>query len=216
MNPFKNYRESYIIKDNIQSKHIIVGDYSYYAGYYHGKDFAECVMYLDEIDDKHNPENIDQLIIGKFCSIATGVKFMMCGTQGHNYNWIASHPLQGLDDQFFPGHAWRGNTVIGNDVWLGAECLIMPGVNIGDGAVIGARAVVTKDIGPYEIWAGNPARFIKRRFNTQEIEKLLEIRWWDWDKTTLKNNVKLLRSTDVESLWSWHSQNKSEEGFKVK
>lgn len=204
MNPFKHYRESVIIKDDIKCKHIIVGEGSYYAGYYHGKKFEECVMYLDEIDNKSNSEDIDQLIIGKYCSIATGVQFMMCGTQGHNYNWIAVHPLIGLDNNNFHGQQWKGNTIIGNDAWLGAESLIMPGVKIADGAVIAARAVVTKNVGPYEIWGGNPAKLIKKRFNDQDISKLLEIKWWDWDIDALKNNLKHLRCADVETLWQKH------------
>jgi chloramphenicol O-acetyltransferase type B len=201
MTLFNSYRESIIIKEHVKSKHIIAGDHSYYSGYYHGKPFEECVMYLDEADNSVDPENIDQLIIGKFCSIATGAKFMMCGTQGHNYNWIASHPLHGFDDSFFPGHQWKGNTVIGNDVWIGAEALIMPGIHIADGAVIAARAVVTKNMRPYEIWGGNPAKFIKKRFSDEDIEKLLQIKWWDWDLETLKRNLPYLRSNNVEELW---------------
>ena len=143
---FNSYRESIIIKDHVKSKHVIAGEHSYYSGYYHGKPFEECVMYLDKVDDSVDPENIDQLIIGKFCSIATGARFMMCGTQGHNYNWIAAHPLHGFDDAFFPGHQWKGNTIIGNDVWIGAEALIMPGVQIADGAVIASRAVITNKL----------------------------------------------------------------------
>ncbi len=205
MNPFKSYRESIIIKDNIKCRHISAGDGSYYAGYYHGKPFEECVMYLDEIDNKTKSEDLDKLIIGKYCSIATGVQFMMCGTQGHNYNWIASHPLLGLDNNGgFPGHQWKGDTVIGNDVWLGAESLIMPGVRIADGAVIAARAVVTKNIGPYEIWGGNPANFMKKRFSDCDIEKILQIKWWDWDIECLKRNLKYLRTADVEALWQKH------------
>ncbi len=202
MNPFKSYRESVMIKDNLKSKHIIAGEGSYYAGYYHGKKFEECVMYLDEIDNKNNEE--DKLIIGKYCSVATGVQFMMGGTQGHNYNWIAVHPLIGADNSVFPGHAWKGDTVIGSDVWLGAESFIMPGVKIADGAIIAARAVVSKNIGPYEIWGGNPARFIKKRFSDESIEKLLQIKWWDWDLGCLKRNLKFLRSADVDALWERH------------
>jgi chloramphenicol O-acetyltransferase type B len=198
---FNSYRESIIIKDHVKSKHIIAGDHSYYSGYYHGKPFEECVMYLDEVDNSVDPENIDQLIIGKFCSIATGAKFMMCGTQGHNYNWIAAHPLDGFDASFFPGHQWKGNTIIGNDVWIGAEALIMPGVQIADGAVIASRAVVTKNVGAYEIWGGNPARLIKKRFEKEDIAKLLQIKWWDWNLETLKRNLQHLRSADVATLW---------------
>ena len=198
---FNSYRESIIIKDHVKSKHIIAGDHSYYSGYYHGKPFEECVMYLDEVDNSVDPENIDQLIIGKFCSIATGAKFMMCGTQGHNYNWIAAHPLHGFDDAFFPGRQWKGNTIIGNDVWIGAEALIMPGVQIADGAVIASRAVVTKNVGAYEIWGGNPARLIKKRFENEDITKLLQIKWWEWNLETLKRNLQHLRSADVATLW---------------
>lgn len=206
-NPFKHYRESVMIKDNLKCRHITAGEGSYYAGYYHGKPFENCVMYLDEIDNKHEPEDIDKLIIGRYCSIASGVQFMMCGTQGHNYNWIATHPLIDIDGSHFPGHQWKGDTVIGNDVWLGAECLIMPGIKIADGAVIAARAVVTKNIGPYEIWGGNPARLIKKRFSDQEIDKILQIKWWDWNLDTLERNIQYLRSSDVETLWQKY-QNK--------
>jgi chloramphenicol O-acetyltransferase type B len=161
-------------------------------------------MYLDEGDDIHET---DQLIIGKFCSIATGVQFMMGGTQGHNYNWIASYPLDAFDDDFdgytnTPPKAYqrKGNTVIGNDVWIGAQSLIMPGIHIADGAVIGARAVVTKNVGPYEIWAGNPAKLIKKRFSDEDIQKLLEIKWWDWDTAKIKANLDVLRSKNVDQL----------------
>ena len=204
---FKNYRESIIIKDHVKSRHIIAGDHSYYSGSYHGKPFEECVMYLDELDNTVEPENIDQLIIGKFCSIATGAKFMMCGTQGHNYNWIATHPLHVFDDAFFPGPSWTGDTIIGNDVWIGAESLIMPGMHIADGAVIASRAVVSKNVGPYEIWGGNPARLIKRRFADDDIAKLLQIKWWDWSLETLKQNLHHLRSADVKSLWEKFQKN---------
>lgn len=205
MNPFKSYRDSIVIKDHIKAKHIIVGDYSYYSGYYHGKPFEDCVMYLDEGDNHY--EVTDRLIIGKFCSIATGVKFMMGGTQGHNYEWIANYPLDFLDDDFDgynkvapKAHKYKGDTVIGNDVWIGAEAMIMPGVHIGDGAVIGARSLVTKNVGPYEIWGGNPAKLIKKRFSDEDIEKLLQLKWWDWDLEKIKANLDLIRSKDVDEL----------------
>ena len=166
MNSFKTYRESYIIKDMVKNRHIKAGRYSYYAGFHHKVDFEENVLYLDEIDHKkYQPGEIDGLIIGNFCSIASGAKFMLCGTQGHNYNYIAAHPLHGFDSKYFPGHSWKGDTVIENDVWIGFESLIMPGIHIADGAVVAARSVVTKNIGPFEIWGGNPARLIKKRFN---------------------------------------------------
>ena len=206
MTTFKSYRESIIIKDHIKAKHIIVGDYSYYSGYYYGKPFSDCVMYLDEADDHRN--EIDNLMIGKFCSIASGVKFMMGGTQGHTYEWIASYPLDFLEEDFdgynkIPPKAQKlkGDTVIGNDVWIGAEAMVMPGLKIADGAVIGARSLVTKDIGPYEIWGGNPAKLIKKRFSDEEIEKLLKIKWWDWSIEKIKANLHFIRSKNVNALW---------------
>jgi chloramphenicol O-acetyltransferase type B len=208
MTIFKSYRDSVIIKDHVKAKHIIVGDYSYYSGYYHGRPFEDSVMYLDEADNHRTDHETDRLVIGKFCSIATGVKFMMGGTQGHNYEWIASYPLDFLEEDFDgynkvapKAHKLKGDTVIGNDVWIGAEAMIMPGVKISDGAVIGARSLVTKDIGPYEIWGGNPAKLIKKRFCDEDIEKLLQIKWWDWSLDEIKANLDLIRSSDVDSLW---------------
>jgi chloramphenicol O-acetyltransferase type B len=206
-NPFKHYRESVLIKDNIVSKHIIAGEGSYYAGYYHRKSFEECVLYLDEIDNKLDSSKLDKLVIGKYCSIASGAQFMLCGTQGHNYDWIAVHPLVGIGGDGFPGHKWKGDTVIGNDVWLGFECLIMPGIKISDGAVIAAKSVITKNIGPYEIWGGNPAKLIKKRFSDEDIEKILEIKWWDWNKEMLARNISYLRSSNVKILWEKYKNN---------
>lgn len=139
---------------------------------------------------------------------------MMGGTQGHNYNWIAAYPLDFLDDDFDgytlvppKGHINKGDTVIGNDVWIGAEALIMPGVQIADGAVIAARAVVTKNIAPYEIWGGNPARLIKKRFSDEEIKKLLLLKWWNWDLETIKENLSYLRSLNITALWQKFGDN---------
>jgi chloramphenicol O-acetyltransferase type B len=202
---FKTYRDSIIIKDNVKAKHIIVGEYSYYSGYYHGHSFEDCVMYLDQEDDRF--DETDCLIIGKFCAIASGVKFVMSGNQGHRHDWITAFPLEVLTEDFDgyaasspPGFLHKGDTVIGNDVWIGTEALIMPGRHIGDGAVIAARAVVTKDVGPYEIWGGNPARLIKKRFSDEDIEALLQIKWWDWDIEKIKANIDALRSNNVKRL----------------
>ena len=118
---------------------------------YHGTAFDDWVMYLDVEDNRYKSYEIDKLVIGKFCSIATGVKFMMGGTQGHNYNWIASYPLDSFDEDFdnyetvLPkAYRLRSDTVLGNDVGIGAESMIMPGIKIADGAVVGARSLVTK------------------------------------------------------------------------
>ncbi len=206
---FKSYRESIIIKEHVKARHIIAGDYSYYSGYYHGKPFEDCVMYLDA-DDNHRAEHeTDRLVIGSFCSIASGVKFMLGGTQGHNYGWIASYPLDFLEEDFDgynkvapKAQKLKGDTVIGNDVWIGVEAMIMPGITIADGSVIGARSLITKNIGPYEIWGGNPAKLIKKRFSDEDIEKLLQIKWWDWEIEKIKENLTLIRSNDVNGLWN--------------
>jgi chloramphenicol O-acetyltransferase type B len=166
-------------------------------------------MYLDELDDNKEAHEIDRLIIGKFCSIATGVKIMMGGTQEHNYNWISTYPLSCFDENYdifttiMPkGQILKGDTIIGNDVWIGAESMIMPGVQIADGAVIATRSVVTKNVGPYEIWGGHPAKLIKKRFTDDKIEKLLQLKWWDWDDATIKTNLDLLQSDQIDALWN--------------
>lgn len=212
MELFKTYRESKEIKGNVKSRHIIAGDYSYYSGYYHNKPFDECVLYLDEIDNED--DDLDRLIIGKFCSIASGAQFMLCGNQGHRYDWIASYPLDAFDEDFddyrkTPPKAFlrKGDTILGNDVWIGFEAMIMPGIHIGDGAVIAARAHLTKNVGPYEIWGGNPARLIKKRFSDKDIEKLLQIKWWNWDLATLKRNLPILRSNNISLLYEKHINN---------
>lgn len=214
MNPFESYRDSITIKDHLKSKHVIVGDHSYYSGFYQGKSFNDCVMYLDERDDRHAPEKIDRLIVGKFCSIATGVKFMMGGNQGHNHKWISTYPLDNLDNDFDnyqtvppKAYALKGDTIIGSDVWIGAEAMIMPGITIGDGAVIGARSLITKNVGSYEIWGGNPAKLIKKRFDDDKIEKLLKMKWWDWDLAVIKKYLYIIRSGDVDKLYEKYCAN---------
>lgn len=202
-NPFKDYRDSYFIKDRTKNPNIIAGDYSYYSGYYHGREFDECVWYMDGTETAC-PE---RLIIGKFCSIATGVTFMMAGNQGHRHDWIAQYPLDSFDEDFdgyttTPPKAFisKGDTVVGNDVWIGAEAMIMPGITIGDGAMIATRALVTKDVDPYTIVGGSPAKVIKKRFSDEQIQILLKVRWWDWPIDKIKANLDILRSGDIFKL----------------
>lgn len=202
-NPFQDYRRSYQIKNHTKNPNIIAGEYSYYAGYYHGKHFDECVWYMDGTETVC-PE---KLVIGKFCSIATGATFMMAGNCGHRYDWIAQYPLDGFDDDYDgykenPPKAFisKGDTVVGNDVWIGAEAMIMPGLTIGDGAVIAARAVVTKNVDPYTIVGGNPAKIIKKRFSDEDIAVLLTAKWWDWPEEKIKANLDVLRSGDIKKL----------------
>jgi chloramphenicol O-acetyltransferase type B len=142
------------------------------------------------------------LEIGDYCSIADGVQFGLGGN--HRVDWVSTYPFRimfGLPGAWQDGHPRpEGDIVVGNDVWLGTDALIMPGVRIGDGAVVTARAVVTRDVAPYAIVGGLPAREIRRRFSPAQIEGLLALRWWDWPEATVREHVELLASGDVERL----------------
>ncbi|MCT8268901.1 type B chloramphenicol O-acetyltransferase [Afifella sp. JA880] len=183
----------------VTNPNIQVGRYSYYSGYYHGHGFDECARFL--LPD----EGVDRLIIGSFCSIGSGAAFIMAGNQGHRNDWISTFPFywmpevpafEGSENGYQPA----GDTVIGNDVWIGSEAIIMPGVTVGDGAVIGTRALVTKDVEPYAIVGGNPAKVIRKRFDDAAIAQLLQLRWWDWDDEALKDAMPILTSGDVAAL----------------
>jgi acetyltransferase-like isoleucine patch superfamily enzyme len=141
------------------------------------------------------------LTIGKFCSISVGVEIFLGGN--HRIDWISTYPFNSLP-KYFPegssiqGHpATKGAVTIGNDVWIGKNATIMSGITIGDGVVIAANAVVVRDIGDYEVWGGNPARFIKKRFDDATIEKLKAEKWWDWDIDKIKSNLDKLCSNEL-------------------
>ncbi len=144
------------------------------------------------------------LIIGKFCSIASGVTIFLGGN--HRTDWITTYPFSVLDDYFpeaknIKGHpATKGNVVIGNDVWIGTNVIIMSGVSIGNGAVIAAGSVVSKNIEDYEIWGGNPARLLKKRFDTDAIIKLQKLQWWNWEISKIKENTAILCSQNIYLL----------------
>ena len=183
----------------VTNPNIRVGRYSYYSGYYHGHGFDDCARFL--LPD----EGVDKLIIGSFCSIGSGATFIMAGNQGHRSDWISTFPFFWMSDvPAFAGaengYKPAGDTVIGNDVWIGSEAIIMSGVTIGDGAVIGARALVTKDVEPYAIVGGNPAKIIRKRFKDSDIVRLLELRWWDWSDEELRDAMPILSSGDVSTL----------------
>lgn len=189
------------LKDVITGPNIEVGEYTIYNDFVRDpRDFEKNnVLY-------HYPINGDRLVIGRFCSIACGAKFMF--TSGN-------HSMQSLANYTFPiffdewgldakdiCDAWdnKGDTVIGNDVWIGYEAVIMPGVKIGDGAVIGTRAVVAKDVPPYTIVGGVPAKPIRRRFDDATVEKLEALRWWDWDEDRLKRALPAIQAGDIAAL----------------
>ena len=179
---------------------ISVGRYSYYSGYYHGHSFDDCARYL--MPDR---DDVDRLVIGSFCSIGTGACFMMAGNQGHRMDWISTFPFFFMSEEpafadAESGYRPSGDTVVGNDVWIGAEAMIMPGIRIGDGAMIGSRSVVTKDVAPYAIVAGNPAREIRKRFSDSDIERLLDMRWWDWPLEQIEAEMATLCSGDIAGL----------------
>lgn len=193
--PFKGR----LLSDLVTNPNIIVGRYSYYSGWYHGHGFDDCARYL------MTEPGVDRLIIGDFCSIGSGAAFIMAGNQGHRNDWASSFPFfympevphfAGAVDAFQPA----GDTVIGNDVWIGSEAIIMPGVKIGDGAVIGTRALVTRDVEPYAIIGGNPARVIRKRFDDDSIAMLMQMKWWDWDDARLGAAMPLLCSGDIAAL----------------
>ena len=185
------------IKNIIKNPNIEVGDYTYYDDPVSPDNFEDNVLYL-------YPFSKEKLIIGKFCTIATGVKFIMSGAN-HKMDGFSTYPFsvfkkgweKGFDMTSLPS---KGDTVVGNDVWLAYDATVMPGVSIGDGAIIGSKAVVTKDVAPYSIVGGNPARVIKMRFDDQTINALLEIKWWDWPIEKISRNLLAIQGCDLDSL----------------
>mgnify|MGYP000038248574 FL=1 len=205
---FENQFSSQLLNETIKHPNIEVGAFSYYSGYHHKHDFVECVRYLH---DKR--KDVDRLIIGSYCSIGSGAVFMMAGNQGHNMKWVSTFPF------YFQANIFKnaknafervGDTKIGNDVWIGSEAMIMPGVKIADGAVIAARAVVTKDVEAYTVVGGNPAIFIKSRFEKEEIEQLLSMKWWNWKEDKVKECMPLICSPTILKLWEYWSLNKKD------
>ena len=189
------------LKNVITNPNIEIGDYTMYNDFAHNPcDFQKNnVLY-------HYSVNHDRLVIGKFCSIACGAKFIFTS---------ANHSLKSLSTYPFPiffeewdldvtniTDAWdnKGNIIIGNDVWIGYEAVILSGVTIGDGAIIGTHAVVTKDVPPYTIVGGVPAKPIRKRFNDKTIARLLELKWWDWPEERIKANLEIIQSGRIDEL----------------
>ncbi|MBL8594309.1 MAG: type B chloramphenicol O-acetyltransferase [Devosia sp.] len=200
--PFKGIR----LDEQVTNRNIVVGRFSYYSGYYHGHSFDDCARYL--MPDR---TDVDRLIIGSFCSIGSGAAFIMAGNQGHRNDWVSTFPFHympeiaafaGAADGFRPA----GDTIIGNDVWIGSEAIIMAGVKVGHGALIGTRALVTKDVEPYTIVGGNPAKPIRKRFADDEIAMLLEMNWWNWTDEQLAGAMPLFTSNRIADLHAyWQS-----------
>lgn len=211
---YTHWSEIKYLKDIVTNPLIEVGDYSYYSGYYGNHSFEDgCVRYHWGDEKSRNLFNpiesnnwtLDKLIIGRYVCIASGVIILMGGNHNHNPNWITVYPFEKyIADSYAP----KGDTIIGNDVWIGMEAIIMPGVKIGDGAIIGARSVVTKNVESYSVVCGNPAKEIKKRFSDADIEKLKEIRWFDWDKDEVSNISHILSSSSIDELYDYYKDKK--------
>lgn len=195
--PLENYDRLCFLKNIVKNPNIIVGDYTYYDDFENVENFEKNVKYhFDFIGDK--------LIIGKFCMIASDVKFIMNGAN-HLTNSLTAYPFaifgncweNAMDGKQYPR---KGDIIIGNDVWIGYNATIMAGVTIGDGAIIATNSTVIKDVKPYSIVGGNPAIEIKKRFSTDVIERLLKLKWWEWDIEKITKNIQNLTDTNIDKL----------------
>lgn len=198
--PMKGFPQVCFIKNTVSNPKIIIGDYTYYDDPEDSENFERNVLY-------HYPFSEDKLIIGRFCALARGVKFIMNGAN-HKISGFSTYPFQIF------GNGWekvtpqpqelpfKGDTVVGNDVWIGYESVIMPGIKIGDGAIIAAKSVVVSDVPPYTIVGGNPAKVIRKRFNDDIIKILLELAWWNWDIEKISQNLEKIVAADIDALKS--------------
>jgi virginiamycin A acetyltransferase len=195
--PLKGYERLCFLKNIIKNPNIEVGDFTYYDDFENVENFEKNVRY-------HFDFTGDRLKIGKFCMIASDVSFIMNGAN-HLTEGISSYPFavfggdwaNAMEGKTYPN---RGDIVVGNDVWLGYKSVVMSGVTIGDGAIIGAYSVVTKDVPPYAIVGGNPAKIIRKRFSDFDIERLLTLAWWDWDFDKISQHVKHLTGNNLDAL----------------
>ena len=193
VHPIAGYDKEIYVKPTLKNPNIIVGDFTYIAD----SEFESHVTHL-------YPWNNDKLVIGKFCQIAAGVEFVMNGAN-HQMNAASTFPFYTLAgwDMKAPtpeDMPLKGDTVIGNDVWIGQNATILPGVHIGDGAIIGASSVVGSDVEPYTIVAGNPAQFIRNRFDDELTNLMLEWRWWDKPIEEINSLIPILTSSDLTEV----------------
>jgi virginiamycin A acetyltransferase len=200
--PLASQTRLVFLKNIIKNPNILVGDYTYYDDVENPENFERNVLYHFDFEG-------DQLIIGKFCAIASDVKFIMNGGN-HRTDWFTNYPFPifGKDWAAAMPDSWpnKGDTIIGNDVWIGYGATIMPGVHIGDGAIIAAASVVTRDVVPYAVIGGNPAQLIRRRFEDSVIQELLAIAWWNWEIEKITQHIKAICSSDLEALRNAASQ----------
>ena len=195
VHPIPGYDKEIYVKPTIKNPNIIVGEFTYIAD----SEFESHVTH-------HYEWNGDKLIIGKFCQIAAGVEFVMNGAN-HQMNAVSTFPFYTMEGWEMAPPAisdlpFKGDTIVGNDVWIGQNAVILPGVHIGDGAIIGANSVVGRDIPPYTIVVGNPARETRKRFDDELIRLLLAFKWWDKSIEAINQLIPLLTSSDLENVKS--------------
>lgn len=193
VHPIAGYDKEIYVKPTVQNPNIAVGDFTYIAD----SEFESHVTHF-------YPWSRDKLIIGKFCQIAAGVEFVM-NDANHQMNAVSTFPFYTLEGWEMPPPAptdmpFKGDTVIGNDVWIGQNSVILPGVHIGDGAIIGANSIVGTDVAPYSIVIGNPARELRKRFDDDLIDLLLRFRWWDKSTDEINAIIPLLTCSDLEKV----------------
>ena len=193
IHPINGYDKEIYIKPTISNPNIIVGDFSYIAD----SEFESHITH-------HYEWNNDKLIIGKFCQIAAGVEFVMNGAN-HQMNSVSTFPFYTLEGWNMKPPSiedlpLKGDTIIGNDVWIGQNATILPGVHIGDGAIIGANSVVGSDIDPYTIVVGNPAKPIRKRFNEELIDIMEKLKWWNKGIEEINSLIPLLTSSDLDMV----------------
>lgn len=196
--PMEGFPQICFIQNTVSNPNIVIGDYTYYDDPEDSENFERNVLY-------HFPFIGDKLVIGKFCAIAQGAKFIMNGAN-HKLDGFSTYPF------YIFGNGWetaapqegefpfKGDTVVGNDVWIGYEATIMAGVTVGDGAIVAAKSVVVSDVEPYTIVGGNPAKCIRRRFEDDVVRSLIDIAWWNWDIEKITRNLNLITAADINAL----------------
>jgi virginiamycin A acetyltransferase len=200
IHPLPDVERIAFLKPLVDAPNVEIGAFTYYDDPEGPEHFLEkCVRY-------HYPFLGDRLVIGRFCALATGMRFIMNG---------ANHVMTGFSTYPFNifGHGWeagfdpagytaglRGDTTVGNDVWIGTNATVLPGITIGDGAIVAAEAVVSRDVPPYAVVAGNPARQVSSRFEPDVVERLLTIAWWNWPVDKIGRNLDAVRGSDIHKL----------------
>lgn len=197
--PVEGFPRVCFLKNVVKNPNICVGDYTYYDDPQGGESFEKNVLY-------HYPFIGDKLIIGKFCALATGVRFIMNGAN-HYMKGFSSYPFNIFGCGWEKGapslqeYPRKGDTVIENDVWIGYQSTIMAGVKIGNGAIIASGSLVAKDVPAYSIVGGNPSQIIRYRFDSDMINILEEVAWWNWPIEVISENLNLIRSQDIQGLY---------------